>query len=78
MLIDRDVRFSLLATIDFLKSEFDWVSVQDIINYLERRTMRIYDRRSIYSHIKALEQFKLIESKLVRHNTKMVKWIWTS
>jgi hypothetical protein len=78
MLIDRDVRFSLLTTIDFLKSEFDWVSVQDIINYLERRTMRIYDRRSIYGHIKALEQFKLIESKLVRHNTKMVKWIWTS
>jgi hypothetical protein len=78
MLIDRDVRFSLLLTIDFLKSEFEWVSVQDIINYLERRTMRIYDRRSIYGHIKALEQFELIQSKHIRHNQKVVRWIWTN
>lgn len=74
MLIDRDVRFSLLATIEIIKMFDDWVTVKQIVDYLENRMMRRYDRRSIYKHLDILSEFEWIDTKYIRHNTKMVKW----
>lgn len=78
MLIDRDVRFSLLSTIEILKHKNEWLTVKDIIDCLQMRMNRIYDRRSIYQHIKNLELFGYVETKVCKNNTKFVRWIWTS
>ena len=75
MLIDRDVRFSLLSTIQILQFSDDWLSVQDVIDCLEKRMLRRYDRRSIYANFNTLEQFGMIETKHIRHNTKIARWI---
>lgn len=73
-MIDRDVRTSLLHVIDFLKSNKDFLSVNDIIDYLELKMLRRYDRRSIYKHLDSLKEFGQIETKYTAHNTRLSRW----
>lgn len=73
-MIDRDVRRSLLHVIDFLKSNKDFLSVNDIIDFLELKMLRRYDRRSIYKHLDVLQEFEQIETKYTAHNTRLSRW----
>lgn len=73
-MIDRDVRISLLHVINILRSNKDWLSVFEIIDYLESKMLRRYDRRSIYKHLDALQEFGQIETKYTTHNTRLTRW----
>lgn len=73
-MIDRDVRISLLHVIDVLRSNKDYLSVFEIIDYLELRMHRRYDRRSIYKHLDALQEFGQVETKYTAHNTRLSRW----
>ena len=73
-MIDRDVRISLLHVIDILQIRGYWLSVFEIIDYLEAQMFRRYDRRSIYRHLDALQEFGQIETKYTTHNTRFTRW----